>query len=298
MAKNLVIGAVNNYTYDQIKPWLHSLRKSGYDGDVAVIAYNMNKETIAKLEAENVIISGMKLEDGNLVYDQKASVVVERFGHLWNLLNKTDHEMIVATDVRDVIFQRNPFDWLETRQAPDLVVGVENLVYRDEPWNVNNMTLCYGKTIFEMMQNEPIICAGVIAGWRPVIADLCLQIFLTCGGIPHHVPGGGGPDQAALNILMKSRIYTSHTLQTNANDDFILHAGTTLKAIEAGSGGIGEAVRRDPSFLDIIKKKTLWTEPVFEEGLVWNARREPYTIVHQYDRIPEWKAYFEKEYGV
>lgn len=297
MAKNLVIGAVNNYTYDHIKPWLHSLRKTGYDGNVALVSYNMSKETIEKLEAEDVIISGMKVENDNLVYDQKASVVVERFGHLWNLLSRTDHESVVATDVRDVIFQRNPFDWLEMKQTPDLVVGAENFVYRDEPWNVNNMKLCYGETIFNMMQNEPIICAGVIAGWRPVVADLCLQIFLMCGGVPHHVPGGGGPDQAALNLLMKSRIYTTHTHTTNANEDFILHAGTTMKAIEAGSGGIGEAARQDPSLLDVYRKKALWAEPIFEDGVVKTAQGVPYCIVHQYDRVPELKEHFAKMYG-
>lgn len=298
MAKNLVIGSVNNYTYRDIHPWLSSLRKTGYDGDIALVVYNMDKETVEKLAEQKVILFGFGSDQGALKYNNpNVSVVVERFGHLWHFLNNTGYDHIVTTDVRDVIFQLNPFHWLELKQIPDLVVGAENLVYRDEPWNVNNMKLCYGDMIYQMMENEPIICAGVIAGWKPVVADLCLQIFLMCGGAPHHVPGGGGPDQAALNILMKSRIYTSHTLVTNSNEDFILHAGTTMKAIEAGSGGIGEAVMRDPSLLNIFKEKALWAEPIFEDGLVKNVNGVPYCIVHQYDRIPELKAHFAKEYG-
>ena len=38
--------------------------------------------------------------------------------------------------------------------------------------------------------------------------------------------------------------------------------------------------------------------PTFENGLVLNQNREPFVIVHQYDRVPEMKKYYEEKYGV
>jgi hypothetical protein len=48
MEKDLIIGGASNYTWDQLKYWVNSIRKSGFKGDVAIVGSNMKKETIEK----------------------------------------------------------------------------------------------------------------------------------------------------------------------------------------------------------------------------------------------------------
>ena len=39
--------------------------------------------------------------------------------------------------------------------------------------------------------------------------------------------------------------------------------------------------------------------PFFEDGLVKDAKtKEPFVIVHQYDRVRAWKNFYEEKYGV
>lgn len=299
MGKDLIIGSASNYKWNDIKVWVRSIKKTGFEGDIAIIAYNMDKETCEKLTQEKVILFGFKqASNGSLVYENpNLSVVVERFGHLWHFLRNTEYNNVIATDVRDVVFQKNPSDWLREYEDPPIVVAEENFIYKDEPWNVNNMKHSFGELVYDSMQNMPIICAGVIAGSRLYIQDLCLQIFMMCAGAPHHVPGGGGPDQAALNILMRSRIYNDMSLITNSDNGFILHAGTTMKAIEAGSGAIGQYVKQKPDTLNSFEVKTLCEDPILTNDLVTNAKGTPYYIVHQYDRVPQFKEKIQELYG-
>ena len=44
MAKDLIIGVVDNYDWDKIKYWVNSINKSGFDGHKAMIVYNMDSE--------------------------------------------------------------------------------------------------------------------------------------------------------------------------------------------------------------------------------------------------------------
>jgi hypothetical protein len=34
-----------------------------------------------------------------------------------------------------------------------------------------------------------------------------------------------------------------------------------------------------------------------EKGAIVNSDGDPFAIVHQYDRVPEWMEYFSKKYG-
>lgn len=38
--------------------------------------------------------------------------------------------------------------------------------------------------------------------------------------------------------------------------------------------------------------------PIFEDGKVKNEFGEEFTIVHQYDRVPQWMEYVMKKYDV
>ena len=58
MAKDLIVGVVDNYDWDKIKYWANSIKKSGFDGYKALIVYNMDSATVKKLTEEDFMLIG------------------------------------------------------------------------------------------------------------------------------------------------------------------------------------------------------------------------------------------------
>ena len=299
--KDLIIGVVDGYNWDKIKYWANSIERSGFSGHKSVIAFNMDDATVKKLTEEGFsIIGAAPYEDGKgFVYEGDPALMVNRFFFIYNFLKMIEESMhigrVILTDVRDVVFQDNPTNWLDKYFLPnfDLILGSENLLYKDEPWGRNNMQKSFGEYFYDEMKDKEIFCAGVIAGDYGAIKDLCLNLWLICKGLQPHIEGGGGPDQAALNIMLGMGIYSYSTLFLNAKSGWVTHAGTSLPAIQNGSGGIGEAYLRDNSiplpFIEDIAYSV-------KDGSVY-VEDEKLTVLHQWDRVPEWKTLIEQKYG-
>lgn len=302
MGKDLIVGVVDNYKWDQIKYWANSITKSGFDGYKAVIVYNMDVETATKLSNEGFIVIGCNEYDDNegFIFDtSKRSIMVDRFFNTYNFLNMLEEPQsinrVIITDVRDVVFQNNPSEWLDKHFLPhyNVLVGIENMLYKDEPWGRNNLQRSFGEYFYDKLKDYPIVCAGVIAGKYEDVRDLCLNLWLVCRGMNPFVPGGGGPDQATLNILLDNITYKHTTMFTDPSNGWVVHAGTCMDAIKAGSGGIGQAYLQDPNieipFIHNIQYSVM-------DDVVY-AYDKPLTVVHQWDRVPEWKKLIEKKYG-
>lgn len=302
MAKDLIIGVVDRYNWDQIKYWSNSIEKSGFTGHKALIVYNMDADTVRTLSAKDFMLIGCNQYDeanGFSHDNSQGNVMVDRFFHISSFLSMLDQPMdvsrVIVTDVRDVVFQSNPTEWLDTNmlRGCDILVGSENMTYGVEPWGRNNLKLAFGEYFLENKKHDEIYCAGVIAGTREAIKDLFLNVWLVCRGLNPQVPGGGGPDQAALNVLLDMENYRTSTLFTNPSSGWVLHAGTSLPAIQAGAGGIGEEYVRNPSMsLPFIRDLNYQ----INNGEVY-VDSVKMAIVHQWDRVPEWKQTFEEKYG-
>ena len=301
MAKDLIVGVVDNYDWEKIKYWANSIKQSGFEGHKALIVYNMDAATVAKLDGEYMLIgAGDYDKEKGFTYPHPSDrIMVDRFFHIYNFLNllaqPEDVNRVIITDVRDVVFQDNPTPWLDDYLYGgfEIVLGSENLLYKDEPWGANNMKQSFGQYFYEQMQDKEIYCAGVIGGTMECIKDFCLNLWLICRGAAPQIPGGGGPDQAAMNIMIDMEHLTYLVKRTTPAEEWVVHAGTSMPAIKAGSGGIGEAYSKDPNM----------TLP-FVENIEYNvidgcvvANGNKLTIVHQWDRVPEWKQLVEDKYG-
>ena len=290
--RDMVIGAVTGYRWEQIKLWANSLEYSGFKGIKAVIAYNMDFETMDELTKRGFsVMAFQKDENNNCVSYPKAdfSIVVERFLHYWLMLdqpkNETSIRYIVATDVKDVVFQQNPSIYLDGAACRDqeLVMSSESIAYQDEPWGKNNLTLSFGPIMYERHKQNTIINCGVLAGKFASFLGLCKSIYLVAAGAPQHVPGGGGPDQAALNLILTTPAYKQITQITTPTDTWAAQLGTTM----------------DPHKIESYRPCLKDPVPTFDtsQNLVVNPNGIPYSIVHQYDRVPEIKAAFERIYA-
>ena len=107
--KDLIIGAFNNYTdYDVLKPWVQSIKDTGFKGDTVLFAIGTTPELVKKLGEEGVIVISIPKNDRMMIH-------MQRFIHIYDFLKQKDYRYVVSTDVRDVIFQSNPFDYLEDK---------------------------------------------------------------------------------------------------------------------------------------------------------------------------------------
>jgi hypothetical protein len=283
MKEDLVIGCVSNYSWDQIKVWSNSLKASGYTGKKAMIVLNESFEVVDKLIEEGFSVLGFKKNETTRSYEypEGASIMVDRFYHTYSIIkDQTDIRFVLCTDVGDVVFQKNPslfFDRFDAKKEV-LITSTEGLLYKDEAWGKNNIGTAFPGFAPDMMDKE-ITNAGVLAGTPKILADLCRLIYLTSKSTLQHVPGGGGPDQAALNILLDTYGFKEHIKSFGQESDWACQVGTMA----------------DPN-KDFGDKK-LAPEPVFENGVLSKITSKPFHIVHQYNRNPVMNKFFKDKFG-
>lgn len=291
--KDLVIGVFSNHGLPEIKPWVNSLAKTDFAGEKVVVVSNVTQDVIDYLKSHDY-----KIYHQQVMYFP----VVERFFAIPEVLKDfIDIRYVITTDVRDVIFQKNPSEWLENNLKAPILASGEGLLYRDEPWSHRNMVNSFGEEEYENMKDRQIRCAGVIAGEYGELVPFLRNIWLLCQNKPSIIQGGGGPDQAAYNILLRDLEKSNPNLihYVSNNDDWACQAGTTIPAIKAGSGDIGylyQAKFFPGLFEDELKKIMLDEPPVFDHGIVKNSKYQDYYIVHQYNRIPDWNKELIERY--
>lgn len=295
MKKDLIIGGASNYTWDQLKYWVNSIKKSGFDGDIVIVGTNLKKATIEKLNSEGVILSlyGRTNADGDVVAPNNNAPHVERFFYLWNYLNGIEsgqYENVITTDTRDVVFQTNPSKWLEDNMmGPLLVASSEGMKYKNEPWGNQNLLEAFGPFFHNILKEKTIYNVGTLAGEFETLKGLLSFIFHLSVNRPIPIV-----DQAVFNFILNQPPFCFDTLLTNNSDAWSIQLGTTIGAVESGKGDLGMMFMSDPSKYQEIYEDN---QPVIEDGVVKNTEGTPYCIVHQYDRVNGLREQIERIYG-
>lgn len=284
MKKDIVIGAVTNYSFDMIKPWVNSLDRSGFDGVKMMLCYNVDYALVEELvkRGYTIMAFGRDEENKKFVYKPQFSIVVERFLHMWYFLKKFEGEYryIITTDVKDVIFQGNPSTWLEENIGDkEINVACESIRYKDEDWGNQNLFKSFGPLVHDHCKDNLIYNCGTLSGKFDTMLDLFLNIYMLCNGTLHQIEGGGGPDQAALNVLLNMKPYKDITRFTMSEEGWAAQLGTT-----------------GPQVLSKYSNKLVEKTPILVDDTVCTNEGKVFTLVHQYDRILKWREIIEKKY--
>jgi hypothetical protein len=277
--KDLIVGCATNYDWSKLKYWVNSINRSGFDGDKVLILMNCDKDTVKKISDSGFSIIAFNQDtNGNLTYESQMMVHVERFFHIYQLLRDNEYRYVITTDVKDVVFQRNPSKWLEENLpegVEDLVFSSESMKYKDEPWGNQNLLETFGPQIYEDFKNHTIFNVGVLAGHGYAMKDLMMNIFASCMHRPIKIC-----DQSTFNFLISQHPYLSTSMYTRSEDGWACQLGTTA----------------DPSKLEQFRPFLLEPSPKMEGDKVLTSEGIEYIIVHQYDRVPEWKKVIEAKY--
>ena len=272
MAKDLIIGGFTNYDFNQLKPWVESIIETGFKGDKVLVYGNASPATLEELHKRDFITVPM--------LQIQAPIHVARFLSIYDYLkdNFEKYKYVVTTDVKDVYFQRDPTEWLKDNLLfCELVAGSEGMLYKDEPWGNDNLFQAYGPYVYELFKNNEIYNVGTIGGTAEYVKDLMFNIVTNAINRPIPIV-----DQAVYNVLLNTQPYKNVTFFAKQQDAWACQAGTTV----------------DPSKIEQFRPFLTEKEPIFEDGKVLTCDGRMFTIVHQYDRVPEWKKFVHEKYGV
>ena len=276
--RDLIIGCSTNYDWSKLKYWINSINSSGFEGDKVMILMNCDSDTTQKVVDAGFAVIGFKQEEnGSLSYESKMPVHVERFFHIYNFLRDRNYRYVITTDVKDVVFQKNPIEFLEQNcQNKNLVFASESIKYKDEPWGDQNLMETFGNYIYNDFKDNEIFNVGVLAGHGYAIRDLALNIFVACTNRPIPIC-----DQSTFNFLISRNPYNAISKYCRSEDGWAAQLGTT--------GDPTKAAQFDPLLLE--------PKPKLEGDKVVTSTGQEFYIVHQYDRVPEMREVIEKKYA-
>jgi hypothetical protein len=271
--KDLIIGGCTNYGINQLKPWVLSINEACKDENVEKVMCVGN----ASIETRDwLLMQGFTIVD---MPQANIPVHVLRFVAIYEYLRKNylKYRYVVTTDVKDVIFQYSPFQWLVNNLgSSQLVAGSESMRYKDEPWGNENLMQTYGGYIYDLFKDNKIYNVGTIGGDAEYVKDLVFNIFSNAVNRPIPIV-----DQAVYNVLINTQPYFDAIKFADQDDAWACQAGTTV----------------DPSKIESFRPFLTEGEPQFKDGVVLTSKGDQFAIVHQYDRVPEWKEFVRVKYG-
>jgi hypothetical protein len=124
------------------------------------------------------------------------------------------------------------------------------------------------------MMDYEILNAGTFSASTKLMKDICQFVYLMSLGCRIH-----NPDQAALNIILRSSIFSDLLAVCGIDNLYAIQMGTSFDS--------SKPFPKQILPVDDIK----WDD----KGVVSN-RGDPYFIVHQYDRVPELKKLIDERY--
>jgi hypothetical protein len=272
---NLIVTQAAGYTFGQVEPFLRSLKQTGFNGSVVFFILESDRELRQRLERSGITVVAYRNDYPYFVESQYLSLLTLpndgralypgalRFFlyEAWIHAHRSQYQRILHSDVRDVIFQRDPFEepwpagihaFLENRR---LTIGTE-------PSNATWIKFCFGELALQRVAGKPIACAGVILGESAAWIAF-LAIFNST--MMNHGNSSVGIDQGIFNGLL----YLDPA--TLGNDHM---SGLEFTAWEDAQWLVSTESYFKPT------RSIRWSAG----ARVLNTSNQPVAIVHQYDR--------------
>jgi hypothetical protein len=279
--RDLIIGSFYGYDWSVVKYWANSIDMCGFAGDRAVMVHATDSHTTERLTAMGFKVSLLEPAEMSIGYAYPFSFAenyAHRFQAYYEYLNSLPdidcYRYVIATDVRDVVFQSDPSVWLAKHLGnKKICASCESLRFRDEPWNNASIRNAYPR-LYDRMSDRPIWNCGVQAGDIRVMRDFWLQLCMAGAA------GLEAADQAAYNVLLSLLPWSEITLFAMSEDGWACQAGTTAW----------------PERIERFRPNLLEAEPKWNGTFSCTSAGTPHVILHQYDRMPEWTAAIQRRY--
>lgn len=291
---NLVLSIIQKLSFEDVEPFIASLRGSGCRAEIVFFASHLADTTARRLRDAGVQLLPFKYFRVRMrrpilllwplwrwrfarmrTYEGKVALA-KRVFFIFNLRYVFAHELLASrpgryarvllSDCRDVIFQSDPFAWEQERGVHSFLEG-EGRTIATCPGNRQMITEGFGEKILETLGSREPACAGVTIGDADAVRDYCrLQTELACG--VEQMRMVSAVDQGIHNYIFHRGLLP----------DLHLHKNGEGMTLTMGSMK-PEEIRRD------------------EAGQVLLADGRVAPILHQYDRHSELAAQLRRKFA-
>lgn len=207
----IILTAFTNYTKDQIVPYINSLNSTTFKGRKIVVYYNPVESIVNFLKQQNWEVYTYSKPEYFINVDRRIKFI----SIIENL--KLEDEVICCTDIRDIIFAKNPSDI-----PTDFFLGQDdNVPIKLSNWNLKSIKLRH-PNYYDKLKNFTPLNAGVMVTKGKVMKEFFTDYFKiilernyqdiknSCSGV----------DQSTFNLLA----YTKYkSLVLNNLDKYVLH---------------------------------------------------------------------------
>jgi len=276
--KNLILGIIKGYDFEKIKPFVISLKKTGYKGDLCLFYSEINKKTcnillqygIRLIPFENgfSFIKNVVNINNNLSLQNynRISICFLRDILYYTYLQKhrRNYSNVMLTDVRDVIFQRDPFDF-KYKKGLNCFLEDKRMKINTSPINSRWMVKAFDENILKEIGNNYISCAGIVIGSISDILNYLKKMLLYI-------------NQKNINECMDQAIH-NYLIYSNQIEDIELFENENGPVLTLGYK----------------KKETIRFN---EEYLILNNNGYVVNVLHQYNRHLELTERLYKKYHI
>jgi hypothetical protein len=254
MKKDVIISAFTRYKKPHLQNYIESIKRCEFQGDKIMIVYDIDSDTIEYLKS-----NGWELYQSNL----SGHIHMHRLLSIYMTLRELNREYryLITTDVRDVVFQKNPSIYLEENLKKEILVSSENVLYKDESWGTKNILEGYGTLLLDRYKEEISCNVGVLAGKYESMKDLLLLNYLLSqsGNTQHYT------DQSSFNFIIHNKLVNNNIQIEGLETNWAYQIGTL----------------NNPNILKEEKFSI-----------------EDYYIIHQYDRVKDLELLINSKYNI
>lgn len=226
------------------------------NADLVFVTHEMDDQSRSQLQEKDAIIYDVNAGENYYIFR-------DRHKHFYDYLckNSDKYKYVLVTDSRDVVFQSNPFDWIENKLLDSdkeaVFITAEGFKRQQSGFACIEHFEFQRDVPLPYLQNDndKMVCnAGVTLGTLNAVKNFELLMFMTAMKTI-----GRCTDQAALNFLLE--IFKDdpvYNISQPTNDNLCL---------------TGEGVRMGS------------VEPMLQDKKLYNPQNELYCMVHQWDRL-------------
>lgn len=157
--KNLILCSVLNYKWEVVQPFFKSFESVGFENcDCIVFVSRISNSTLNKIKSCGAIVINIPKEYENMNVNKMRWKMY--FDYVINNIDK--YNLVLATDSRDAFFQRDLFQFYDSKKS-FLGVALEEDYLSERVLKIW-ITYAFGKEVFKKIKNKRMICAGTILG--------------------------------------------------------------------------------------------------------------------------------------
>lgn len=282
--KNLILAQAYNYDFAQLAPFIVSLRQTNFDGDVVMFSNRLSEDTKSRLKDHGIRVQefhyrGHEVRNSAYIvwpwlrwlrycpipFPIKKAILRPIVNIPWVRMilyydflagNLGRYDNVMLTDVRDVVFQVDPF---VPGVRPGIRAVLEDASMRigTSTANIDWITDLFGPAVLAELADRPISCSGTIIGDAPSMLKY-LRAFIETAFTVRSTRLNGG-DQGIHNFLVYKRLGNLVTLLRNEESEMLT---------------MGYMPRESPF-------------PQDADGRLVDGQGRAYSVLHQYDRHPK-----------